>query len=90
MPAEALEFDLVVTVGGARADGRMAKLMQIQPGVYFFQSVSAWRYDSRAWPSAVRSARRGERALRAVMNSGPTVGLAALLQVIVQIARDAA
>src|SRR5262245_55522610 len=31
-----------------------------QPGVYCFQRVSAWRYDSRAYPSAVRSARRGD------------------------------
>jgi hypothetical protein len=75
MSAETFEFDLVIALRGSCADRRVAKLMQIQPGVYFFQSVSACRYDSRAWPSAVTSARRGERALRMVTNSGPIVGV---------------
>jgi hypothetical protein len=35
MPAEAFELDLVVAVGGARSDGRMAKLMQIPAGRVF-------------------------------------------------------
>ena len=37
VPTETFELDLAVAVGGSRADGRVAQLVQSQPGVYFFQ-----------------------------------------------------
>jgi hypothetical protein len=54
----------------------MAKLMQIPAGRVLLQERVglAIRQPRMAVSSQIGAAGRGERALRAVMNSGPTVG----------------
>ena len=71
---EALELDLAVAVGGAGADGCVAKLVQVPAWrVLLPERVAlAIRQPSISLGGQVGAA--GERAFRAVMNSGPTVG----------------
>ena len=90
MPAEALEFDLVVAVGGARADGSMAKLVEVPAGrVLLPQRVGlAVREPRVAISGQIRAAWR--TCLSRGEEQRAHSGLAALLQVIVQVTRDAA